>query len=151
MNKKSVEEIVFDDRRSQIIGKANFNNDDSGKIKKVEVDLIDTLALNDLVKEIKKIDEKTKRSEIDGKFSKKKSNNKSKKDTKLYDEEDIGLKLTKLINKYDKEIKDENNDIDYNRSEINNKFDVTDKSKLHDKDSKKRIKDINFFTFFLLS
>lgn len=75
MNKKSMV-VEKSDKRDEVKDKANFVNSDTKEKEEVEVDLVDTVALNDVLNEInvREASVEEKRSEIDGKFEIKKEN-----------------------------------------------------------------------------
>lgn len=79
------------DKRDEVKDKANFVNSDTGEKEEVEVDLVDTVALNDVLNEInvREASVEEKRSEIDGKFEIKKENTEVLSDTVNSNENEI--------------------------------------------------------------
>ena len=112
--------ISSNDLRRELIDKVSLENFEDKK-RVVKVNLIDTLALNDLVKKINDldVDERDKRSQILDKFSE------TRKDSCVKNE------TPEVVN-----------DSFDNRSEINNKFDEDEISSKHNYDTKKRMENV---------
>lgn len=113
--------ISSDDLRSELVDKVSLENVDTNT-REVSVNLVDTLALNDLVKKINdfSVDEKDKRSEMLDKVSE------TRKDSFVKDKT---LDVT------------DDNSFD-NRSEIEDKFDDNEISSKHNFDNKKRMENV---------
>ena len=131
MNKENMgykSSINSNDLRSELMGKVSLEGV-KDKSREVEVSLVDTLALNDLIQKINAYDvsDEDRRSEILDKFGNTQNNSfEEEKETPKFEEKktDGGVSL-----------------ID-DRSEINGKFDNNEESKKHSAENNERRKNI---------
>lgn len=131
MNKENMgykSSINSNDLRSELMGKVSLEGFKE-ETREVEVNLVDTLALNDLIQKINasNVTDSDRRSELLDKFGNTQSNSlEEEKETPKFEEKET-VDVDSLID---------------DRSEINGKFDNNEKSKEHSAENKERRKNI---------